>query len=226
MEIIALLLAVFIGVLLVLLLKPQAKIVALLLTFSGAYLLSITVLKLLPEIYINNMGNDVAIGLFVIIGLITQLVLDFFSKGAEHGHVHSLDTRFFPWALFISLNIHAFMEGLPLSDHQHEDLLWAIVIHKVPIAMVLASFLTHYKSNKLYAIAFLLIFSLMTPLGTLIGGKISFLVIYNNQINAIVAGVFLHIATIILFESSKEHRFNFLKFSSILLGVVLALLVL
>lgn len=225
MEIIALLLSVVIGVLLVLLLRPRAKIVSLLLTFSGAYLLSITVLKLFPEIYTINIGKEIPIGIYIIIGLITQLVLDFFSKGAEHGHVDSIDTQFFPWALFISLNIHAFMEGLPLSDHHHNDLLWAIVIHKVPIAMVLASFLIHYKSNKVYAILFLVVFALMTPLGTLLGGNISFLITYSNQINAIVAGVFLHIATIILFESSKEHRFNFLKFSSLLLGVALALLV-
>jgi len=223
MEIIALFLAVLVGTVLVLILKPKAAIVSLLLTFSGAYLLSITVLKLFPEIYAKSDGSGIAIGVFVIIGLVTQLILDFFSKGAEHGHVHSLDTQYFPWALFISLNIHAFMEGLPLSDHNHDDLLWAIVIHKVPIAMVLASFLTHFKSNKWYSILFLLVFASMSPLGTLVGGKVDFLITYSNQINAIVAGVFLHIATIILFETSKDHRFDFLKFTALLVGVALAL---
>jgi zinc transporter ZupT len=221
MEIIVLLLAVIIGGLLVLIVKPKAKTVALLLTFSGAYLLSITVLKLFPEIFSKGSEN---IGIFVIIGLVTQLILDFFSKGAEHGHLHSVGSRHFPWALFVSLNIHAFMEGLPLSDHQHTDLLWAIVIHKIPIAMVLVSFLIHFKTKRIYALLFLLIFALMTPLATLAGGNIPFLIEYSIQINAIVAGVFLHIATIILFESSKDHKFNFFKFTSLLLGVALALL--
>ncbi len=63
----------------------------------------------------------------------------------------------------------------------------------------------------------------MTPLGTFIGGKVTFLIHYSTEINAIVAGVFLHIATIILFESSKEHRFNLYKFSALLVGVGLAL---
>lgn len=221
MEIIALLLSVIIGVLLVVLLKPKKRSVSLLLTFSGAYLLSITVLKLFPEIFEIGGSN---IGIYIIIGLLAQLVLDFFSKGAEHGHIHTLDTEHFPWALFISLNIHAFMEGLPLADHQHHELLWAIVVHKIPIVMVLASFLIHFKSNKTNAFLFLLVFALMTPLGTIIGSKIPFLITYSNQINAIVAGVFLHIATIILFESSQEHRFNIFKFSAVILGVVLALL--
>ena len=220
MEIIALLLAVIIGVLLVFIVKPGKNIVALLLTFSGAYLLSITILKLFPEIYEHG-GNR--IGIYVILGLILQLILDFFSKGAEHGHMHALDTDNFPWALFISLNIHAFMEGLPLSDHEHHDLLWAIVIHKVPITMVLASFFIHYKRKRIFALLFLGIFALMTPLGTFVGNKTVFLIQYSTEINAIVAGVFLHIATIILFESSKEHHFNFYKFSAVLVGIGLAL---
>lgn len=222
MEIFALLFSVLIGVLLVLILKPKNKIVAMLLTFSGAYLLSITVIKLLPEVFERGGEN---IGIFIIIGLVTQLVLDFFSKGAEHGHIHSLDTDNFPWALFISLNIHAFMEGLPLSDHQHHELLWAIVIHKIPIVMVLVSFFIHFSNNKKYALLFLIIFAFMTPLGTIVGDKIPFLITYSNQINAIVAGVFLHIATIILFESSQEHKFNILKFSALILGVFFAVIV-
>jgi len=111
---------------------------------------------------------------------------------------------------------------LPLSDHQHHELLWAIVIHKVPITMVLASLFIHHASQKKYAILFLLIFSLMTPLATVLGDKLSFLIAYRNEINAVVAGTFLHIATIILFESSKEHRFNIFKFIALLFGILLA----
>lgn len=221
MEIFVLLLSVVLGIAIVLFLNPKKKIVALLLTFSGAYLLSITMLKLFPEVYAKGDEN---IGIFIILGLITQLVLDFFSKGAEHGHVHTLGSNYFPWALFVSLNIHAFMEGLPLADHQHHELLWAIVIHKIPIAMVLASLLIHFKGAKSFAFLFLLIFAIMTPLGTIMGSRISFLVTYSNQINAIVAGVFLHIATIILFESSKDHQFNIQKFTALIIGVLLALL--
>lgn len=221
MEILVLLLTVATGFAIVKFLNPKKKIIGLLLTFSGAYLLSITVLKLFPEVFEKGDAN---IGIFIIIGLVTQLVLDFFSKGAEHGHVHILETKHFPWALFISLNIHAFMEGLPLSDHQHHELLWAIVIHKIPIVMVLASLLIHFKGKKSFAFIFLIIFAFMTPLGIIVGDKIPFFVTYSNQINALVAGVFLHIATIILFESSQEHRFNIQRFSALVIGVLLALL--
>ena len=40
---------------------------------------------------------------------------------------------------------------------------------------------------------------------------------------ALVIGIFLHISTTILFESSEEHRFNYYKLITILLGAGLAL---
>jgi hypothetical protein len=39
---------------------------------------------------------------------------------------------------------------------------------------------------------------------------------------AIVVGIFLHISTTILFESSEGHKFNFQKLIAIALGSVLA----
>jgi hypothetical protein len=222
MEYIALLISVISGATLVVVLKPSSKIVQVLLTFSGAYLLAITLLNFLPEIYTSGVNQ---IGIFVVIGLVIQLVLDFFSKGAEHGHFHHDGQKHFPYSLFISLNIHAFMEGLPLADHQHSDLLWAIVIHHLPIAMVLASFMLISNWNKKLSVFFILLFGLMTPLGAFIGGSVQFLIDYHLQINAIVAGVLLHIATIILFESSQNHKFNFIKFTSVLIGIALAFLV-
>lgn len=222
MEYLALFLSVLLGAFLVISLKPNSKIVELLLTFSGAYLLSVNILKFLPEVYNSEISH---IGIFIIVGLIIQLVLDFFSKGAEHGHFHHQAERLFPWSLFFSLNLHALMEGLPLADHQHNELLWAIVIHHLPIAMVLASFMLYSGWNKKLSLFFILIFALMTPLGSLLGEYVPFLIQYKHQINAIVAGVLLHIATIILFESSQNHKFNLFKFASLMLGIVVAVLI-
>lgn len=218
----ALIISVLVGVIIVYGFKPSNKSVQLLLAFSGAYLLSITILHLFPEVYIGNKSN---IGLFIILGLLLQLILDFFSKGAEHGHMHIRENMVFPWALFISLVIHAFMEGIPLAHHHHhEHLLWAIVIHKIPIAIILSTFFVKSNISKWNAVVFLIIFSLMSPLGSLAGENISFLITYKKEITAIIIGIFLHISTIILFESSKDHNFNLLKFVAILVGMVVAYL--
>ena len=44
----------------------------------------------------------------------------------------------FPWLLFISLSIHAILEGFPL--HSNENLLFGIIVHKLPIAIILTTF--------------------------------------------------------------------------------------
>jgi zinc transporter ZupT len=222
MTYIVLILSVLIGIVIVFGLKPSTKTVQLLLSFSGAYLLSITILHLLPEVYATN---ETSIGLFILLGLLLQLIIDFFSKGAEHGHIHVQENSLFPWALFISISIHAFMEGIPLAhNHNHEHLLWAIVIHKIPIAIILGTFFVKSNIQKKYAILFLILFSIMSPLGSLAGEHIHILIEYKTQITAIIIGIFLHISTIILFESSKDHKFNLFKFLAILIGMVVAFL--
>jgi zinc and cadmium transporter len=45
---------------------------------------------------------------------------------------------------------------------------------------------------------------------------------YFSAVTGVVVGIFLHISTTILFESTENHRFNALKFATILLGVVAA----
>jgi zinc transporter ZupT len=222
MSYLLLILAVILGVSLVFLLKPSKKFVQILLAFSGAYLLSVTILHLVPEVYVA--GNDFkSIGIYILIGIILQSVLESFSKGAEHGHVHlhTSDKRF-PSLLFVSLCIHAFSEGLPIHN-AGENLLWAILVHKIPIAIVLTTFLVHTKYSKKIVFTFLLFFGFMSPLGMLVGDKILFFKTYASELTALIIGVFLHISTIILFESSENHKFNLQKFTAILIGILLTI---
>lgn len=155
------------------------------------------------------------------IGILLQIVLELFSKGAEHGHVHwDNDNTAFPWMLFISLCIHSFMEGLPLTDSS--PILYGILIHKVPIAIILSMFLLNSNLRMSYAVGFILVFSLMTPLGSLLSSQLEIINEYRPQITAIVIGILLHISTVILFETSKEHVFNIRKLGVICLGFLVA----
>lgn len=214
--------AVLFGALLVLIIKPSNKIVRLLLAFSGAYLLSVTILHLLPEVY-TAATDAKKIGVFILIGIILQSVLESFSKGAEHGHIHMhTNGQKFPTLLFVSLCLHAFSEGLPIH-HSGNNLLSAIAVHKIPIAIVLTTFLVHTKYSNKTVFLFLFFFGLMSPLGVLLGNKIDFFTSYYTEVTALIIGVFLHISTIILFESSENHKFNLQKFIAILLGVLLTI---
>jgi len=214
------LLAVIIGVAIAILTKKQkSTYTKLLLSFSGAFLLALTLFDLLPEVYHHIDAKQT--GLYIMCGILLQIILEFFSKGAEHGHVHiHKDDTQFPWLLFISLCIHSFLEGFPI--HQHNDMVYGVLIHKIPIAILITAFLLQSSYSKLQILSFLVIFAAMTPLGTFISNNSSFMSNYVNVINAIVIGIFLHISTTILFESGEGHKFNLSKLIAICLGILIA----
>ncbi|WP_411895570.1 ZIP family metal transporter [Winogradskyella sp. A2] len=212
--------AIIIGVAIAILTKKQKTIgTKLLLSFSGAFLLALTLFDLLPEVYEHLEAKRT--GLFIMCGILLQIILEFFSKGAEHGHVHihKEETRF-PWLLFISLCIHSFIEGFPI--HQHNDMVYGVFIHKIPIAALITVFLLQSNYNKIQVVGFLIFFGTMTPLGTIISNNTSIAAEYVDIISAVAIGIFLHISTTILFETGEGHKFNLSKLLAIVLGVLIA----
>lgn len=212
--------AIIIGVAIAYLTKKQKSIYTkLLLSFSGAFLLALTLFDLLPEVYHHLDSKQT--GLFIMCGILLQILLEFLSKGAEHGHVHiHQQDSSFPWLLFISLCIHSFLEGFPI--HQHNDMVYGVFVHKIPIAALLTSFLLQSKHTKSQAISFMLVFAAMTPLGTLVSNTTAIGATFLMSINALVIGIFLHISTTILFETGEGHKFNLSKLVAIGLGVLIA----
>lgn len=213
------LLSVIIGYLFALALKPKdKKNLKLLLAFSGSFLLSLTVLQLLPEVYESH---NPKVGIFIMAGILFQIILEFFSKGAEHGHVHGHEKiQQMPWLLFISLCLHALLEGFPVGHHH--DLAIGIAIHHLPIAIILTIFFINAGLNKKALLLFMMTFALMTPLGTLLSDSFPFLNEYYTEITAVVIGILFHISSTIIFESSEGHKFNIAKVSMIILGIILA----
>jgi len=213
-------LGVLLSFLFVKLTKPQKnENFKLLLAFSGAFLLALTIFEMLPEVYMH--ADPKLVGVFIMLGILFQIFLEFFSKGAEHGHVHiSKDSLNFPWLLFISLCIHSLLEGLPIGSN--DTIIYGILIHKIPIAIILSIFLLSSNIKSIHAGLFMVLFSIMTPLGTLLAHTINILSTYAVYLNALVIGVFLHISTVILFESSEGHKFNLRKLLVIVFGITIA----
>ncbi len=178
------------------------------LSFSGAYLMGISFLLLLPIVYSESATS---IGLWVMIGFIIQLILEQFSKGIEHGHLHgSPDHQHgFVFSVMIGLCLHAFLEGFPLNSfahehHHHHHYLLGVITHKLPAAFALVLFLRSIAISKSTIFICILIFSLMSPLGSLISGLITIDDLTHKRILALVVGLFLHISTTILFEVEQK----------------------
>ena len=229
-----LILSVLLGGLLVSYLKTNYKTqtIKLTLAFSGGFLLSIVFCHLLPDLYQHDFETT---GFYILLGFLVQLILEYFSGGIEHGHTHSNSRLSVPLSLFLALSIHSIIEGFPLGNvegghashvgHGHGSLFWGILFHQIPVAIALMSLFVDSNMGMRKSWLFLTLFALTTPIGAVIG-------LYVNPedvgldvhvVLAVVVGMFLHISTTIIFETSENHRINFLKLICILFGGVLAM---
>jgi zinc transporter ZupT len=215
----------------------------LLLVFAGSYLFAITVIHILPELYRQNLGIEL-IGLFVLAGFFLQQLLEYFTSGVEHGHIHSHDHReahppqshhhqsISSLVLLTALCIHAFLEGGMLAQptggavYDVNAILLGIALHRAPAAFALMTVLTFQLHSRNKALPHLIGFSLAAPIGLLLSTYLA-----DNEIlsataliylYALVCGNFLHISTTIVFESSPEHRFNAKKLAVAILGSLIA----
>ena len=156
--------------------KENKNWLQIILSFSGSYILGITILHLMPWVFAPG---DHLIGLWVIAGFFIQLLLEQFSFGVEHGHIHAPHkySTGFVVSVMLGLGIHAFMEGIPLSyygefhvethghSHTHNHLLYGIILHHIPAALALV-LLLKISGVKNQVIWFCLgFFAIMSPLG-------------------------------------------------------------
>lgn len=213
----------------------KQKFIKLMLSFSGGFLLSIAFIHFVPDLYRSETQN---IGVYILVGFLIQLILEFFSGGIEHGHVHVHKGQKMPWGLFISLSFHSLLEGIPLGSqytshvghhhhgHDGNSLLLGILFHQLPVAVALMTLLMNTNLSKTKAWIVLIAFALMTPIGLIFGSVTQGTFNFDfNIILAVVVGMFLHISTTIIFETNENHKFNVMKLTSILIGCTLAFLI-
>ncbi|MDT8347130.1 MAG: ZIP family metal transporter, partial [Flavobacteriaceae bacterium] len=193
-------LSVFWGLAIAVIISIKASNLKLLLTFSGAFLLSVLCFELLPDVF-GALGKKA--GIWIFLGIVLQIVLEFFSKGAEHGHVHAATEKMFPLGVVISLCIHSFFEGIPLA--QNHALIFGVSLHKLPVAMVLSAFLIQHRFKTINLLLILVLFAAATPLGVFVGRYWSAETAILLPLNALVAGILLHVSTTLILESNEKH---------------------
>ncbi len=218
--------------------KEQKNLLQIVLSFSGAYILGIAVLHLMPWAFA---GGDSQAGLFVLLGFFMQLLLEQLSAGVEHGHIHAPHklSAGFVFSVMFGLCVHAFVEGIPLSyysdmhetnhgghSHNSNHLLYGIILHHIPAAFALVFLLIISKLDKIWIWVCLFLFSFMSPLGAWLSGHFHLPASTEVKIIAFVIGSLLHISTVILFEmdSSSHHYISWKKLLAISAGLGIAVL--
>ena len=194
-------------------------------------------------------GIHFKIAASVMVGFLIQLLLEQLTRGAEHGHnhcpcceeeqeAHEHHHNHLPHpghchtgsvhpvtGLILGLCIHAFLEGMPLVDLDgdiHQGLLYGIVLHNIPIALVLVSLFIANRYSLWRSLGLLALFAVMTPLGSLLN-------LYllppdetlQSLIMGVVVGILLHVSVNILFDHD-HNTFTLPKLLLILLAFTAA----
>jgi zinc and cadmium transporter len=207
----------------------------LILAFSAAYLFAISIMHMLPEAFHGD--NVKQVGLFIVIGFCSQLIIDTFSTGIEHGHVHLHSKEchsHLPMGIIIGLFLHSLLEGLPVYDlhatrtgNVNYQLILGLAVHNLPITIAFVALLKEHESQKGKRLLLLFLFALMTPVGYLVSYVLQSFGLndyetYGQLAYAMVIGIFLHISTAILFETSDQHKYNIRKVLVMLSGIIVA----
>ncbi|HLR37771.1 MAG TPA: ZIP family metal transporter [Chitinophagaceae bacterium] len=213
--------------------RMQSAVMVYLLAFTGAFLLGITLLHLVPESF-EELGK--VAGLFIFVGFFLQVFLQQWSHGMEHGHKvgekAAQATSVGAFSIVVGLSVHAFMAGLPLG-FTYEDpatlpaLSIGILLHKIPEALTLMVMLIHLRKQAKGNLRLLILFALVTPLAACLVYFLNFefamMDIILAYVIAVVTGAFLHISTTIFFESgAQHHELNTGKIVSMLIGFCMA----
>ena len=191
--------------------KLSEKNRPLFLVFAGAYLFAMTVIHLIPDLFLSGF-DQFSIGLWILLGFFLQKVLENFSSGVEHGHSHIHGDGVTATYLLTALSIHSFLEGSIMTDsmHQHHlleggyndgdsfKILLVIVMHKIPAAIALVALLYSIVKSKFKAMVLLLIFALSSPFGLIVSDYLSNKeILYGENLHisfAIVIGSFFQIS--------------------------------
>ena len=218
--------------------KERKGLLQIVLSFSGAYILGIAVLHLMPWAF--GSGDSQA-GLFVLLGFFVQLLLEQLSAGVEHGHIHAPHhlSAGFVFSVMFGLCVHAFVEGIPLSyygemhevqhgghTHTQNHLLYGIILHHIPAAFALVFLLIISKLRRIWIWGCLFLFAAMSPFGAWLASLYVLSEAVQVKIIAFVIGSLLHISTVILFEmdSSSHHYISWKKLLAISAGLGIAIL--
>ncbi|GGK88867.1 ZIP family metal transporter [Rufibacter glacialis] len=188
----------------------------LLLAFSGAYLFALTILHILPDVLLSTQDPH-RVGFYILAGFFLQLVLEVFSHGVEHGHIHAHPEKHdghhhhkgtVPVLLLTSLIIHSFLEGSVmvqsrmaaqqvhehLHSHHHVGdnfyhILAGIALHHIPAAIALMSVLVTQLHSFKKALGYLLLFAAASPLGLLFSNYVALEKLLTGEAYTILSGL-------------------------------------
>lgn len=132
----------------------------------------------------------------IIICLLTMQSMNLWSRLLKTPHQLAISASLSSIFIVIMLGVHSLCEGMTLGFttalNAFLAVFIAIIFHKSAASFALTSHLLRHQYSRISTHSIMLIFSLLSPLGIIIGA--TSITIFSTRVDAWLAGVFLSIA--------------------------------
>jgi ZIP family zinc transporter/zinc and cadmium transporter len=192
--------------------RPRAErsVLAALVGFGGGFMLAVAVVEMLPEVFrLQLVGGLVAVLAGYLIVHLTQHSLTPHFHFGEETHTEAMVSRGIGrWAL-VGLLPHSFFDGVAISSGflRSEQLgllvFGAILLHKVPTGVSLASVMVASGNTQREALLAVISIAVATVVGAAVTPVLETLVSYGL---ALATGVTLYVAASNLIPESQHER--------------------
>lgn len=202
--------------------------------FASGIFLGAALFHMLPDaisVFSTTLGNtDYPLAeLFCAFGFLILLFLERLSKCLPHAK-NSMNAL--PYMITLILVIHSLIEGAVLGINTTLEtasiIFLAIIVHKSSESFALAVILNPTQLALKHIILIVSLFSLMTPLGILLGTMLTSIELRSTQLltagfNAFAAGTFLYMSTLhhINHHERMHESENLFEFLFLLVGIVI-----
>lgn len=205
--------------------------------FAGGVFLGAGLMHMLPDASANfsslQLGVDFPFAAFISgLGFILILSLERVIAQKESAELLNSRKNKFPFVLFLVLAVHSIIAGMSLGLESTVlsglVIFIAIIAHKGSASFALGVNLVHFQINKKLIVRTILFFSIMTPLGIVVGTVLDNIessrvsIWFEAIFDALAAGTFIYIAILeIIDDVFANGKFRFQKFGFLLFGFLL-----
>ena len=199
----------------------RRKLLGALVAFGGGFMLAVAVLEMMPAAFALNHGLAAVLVGYLAVHLTQHMLTPHFHFGEETHPEAMVSRNIGVWAL-IGLIPHSFFDGVAISSgfmasHRLGVLIFgAVILHKVPEGVSLASIMIASGNTARNALIGVSTIAIATVLGALATPAIPLLASYGL---ALAAGVTIYVAASNLIPESQHER-GLLIPSGVFLGVV------
>jgi ZIP family zinc transporter/zinc and cadmium transporter len=201
--------------------RKRRRLLGALVAFGAGFMLAVAVLEMLPNAFDLNGGLAAVLIGYLAVHLTQHMMTPHFHFGEETHTDEMVSRRVGVWAL-VGLLPHSFFDGVAISsgfmssEHLGVLIFGAVILHKVPTGVSLASVMLASGNTGRQALFGVLALAGATVLGALVTPAISMLAQYGL---ALAAGVTLYVAASNLIPES-QHEHGILVPGSVFLGVL------